>query len=192
MKRFLVLIPIFLIIFIGACSAPGDQLDPRVSTFVVQTQTATMWTPTPITPTVTIEPKEAIIVDALNSVLRGADPLEEVLDARFYVTDIGFDLNGNPPVTTTMRIHVECEWVVEHSCTTERAFVVLMHVFEREGVRKKIIEQIPTTIELISVMAFDHLSPIGTMEIRWQDILAFTNGEITGDQLAVRVTRFNP
>ena len=192
MKRFFVAIPIFLFIFLGACGVPSDQLDPRVSTFVVQTQTATMWTPTPITPTPTSVPKEAAIVEALNGVLRGADPLEEVLDAKFYITDIGFDANGYPSLTTTIRVHVECEWILERSCTTERAFVVLMHAFEREGVRKKIIEQIPATIEFVQVMAFDHLSHIGTMEIRWQDVLAFANGDITGDQLAVRVTRFNP
>jgi hypothetical protein len=67
-----------------------------------------------------------------------------------------------------------------------------MHALEREGVRKKIIEQIPITIEFVQVTALDHMSQIGIIEIRWQDVLAFTNGEITGDQLAARVNRFNP
>jgi hypothetical protein len=191
-KRFFAVIPIILFILLGACGAAGNVVSPDVGTFVAQTQTATMWTPTPTVPSPTSVPKEAVIVDALNGVLRGGDPLEEAIDAKFYITDIGFDTSGNPPIIITMRVHVECEWVLKPTCTTERAFVVLMHALEREGVRKKIIEQIPITIEFVQVTALDHMSQIGIIEIRWQDVLAFTNGEITGDQLAARVNRFNP
>ena len=191
-KRFLVIMPIFLFIFLGACGVPDNQIDPRAITLVVQTLTATMWTPTPVTPSPTSVPKEIVIVDTLNGALRGADPLGEAIDAKFYVIDVGFDASGNPPLISTMRVLVECEWILKPSCTAERAFVVLMHAFERDGVRKKILEQIPATIEFVQVMAFDHLSHIGTIAVRWQDILAFANKDITGDQLAARVNRFNP
>jgi len=192
MKPFFVIIIILLFVSIGACAVPNDQLDPSAVTFVVQTQTAAMWTPTPITPSPTIVPKQAVIVDALNGAIRGADPLMEALDAKFYVTDIGFDMSGNPSATTTLRINVECEWVLERSCTVERAFVVLMHAFQREDVRNKVKEQVPKTIEAVQVIAFDHMNQIGTMTSQWKDIMAFANGNITGDQLAYRVVRSNP
>lgn len=192
MKRFLVVIPICLFFILGACGAPTNQWDPSVGTFVAQTQTATMWTATPVTPSPTPIPNEAVIVTELNGVLRGADPLGEALDAKFYVTDIGFDTNGNPPITNTIRIHVECEWVLKPSCTAERAFVVLLHAFEKDGVRKKIVEQIPSTIEIMRVRVFDHMVQIGMLEIPWQVLLEFANGDITGDQLAARVKRLNP
>jgi len=192
MKPFFVAIIIFLFVSIRACGVPDGQLDPSAVTFVVQTQTAAMWTPTPITPSPTNVPKQAVIVDALNGAIRGADPLMEALDAKFYVTDIGFDMNGNPPATTTLRFNMECEWVLERSCTVERAFVVLMHAFEREGVRNKVKEQIPVTIEIVRITAFDHMSPIGTILVQWTDVMAFANGNITGDQLASRVARTNP
>lgn len=189
MKQFLAVIPIFLFIFLGACGVPGNQLSPDLGTFVAQTQTATMWTPTPITPSPTSVPKEAVIVDALNGAMRGADPLGEAIDAKFQITDVGFDASGNPPVIITMRVHVECEWILTPSCTAERAFVILMHTFQREGVRKKLVEQIPATLEFLQVIAFDHMSQIGSLTIRWQDAVAFINGDITGDQLAARVYR---
>ena len=192
MKRLLAIIPVFLLIFINACDVNESPVTSGVGTAVALTQTATMWTPTPITPSPTPSPNQAIIVDALNGALRGADPLGEAIDAKFHVADVGFDANGNPPILITLRIHIECEWIIRSSCTTERAFVVLMHALEREGVRKKVIEQIPTTIEFMQVEAFDHMTRIGSLAIRWQDLLAFTKNEITGDQLAVRVIRFNP
>ena len=192
MKRLLAVIPVFLLIFINACDANESPVTSDIGTAVALTQTATMWTPTPITPSPTPSPNQAIIVDALNGALRGADPLGEAIDAKFHVADVGFDANGNPPILITLRIHIECEWIIRSSCTTERAFVVLIHALEREGVRKKVTEQIPTTIEFIQVDAFDHMTRIGSLAIRWQDLLAFTKNEITGDQLAVRVIRFIP
>lgn len=192
MKRFLAIIPIILFILLAACGVSDDQVVPSVGTSVAETQTAVMWTATPITPSPTPVPHEAVIVDTFNSVMRGADPLQEAIDAKFFITDIGFDAGGNPLVLITMRIDVECEWVLKPSCTTERAFVVLMHAFEKENVRKKIIEQVPVTIEYVQVIALDHMSQIGLIEVRWQDVLAFITGGITGDQLAARVVRNIP
>jgi hypothetical protein len=131
----------------------------------------------------------AVIVNTLNAALRGADPLSETIDAKFTVTDVGFNNLGQPPVPFAIHIHVECEWVSRPSCTLERAFVELVHVFEREGVRKKVMEQIPDTVRILQVKAFDHLKLIGVAEVAWDDLLAFANNEITGEQLATRLTR---
>ena len=192
MKRLIVIIPVSLSILINACGVNEPSVPPDMGTAVAFTQTATMWTPTPITPSPTSPPNQAIIVDALNGALRGADPLGEAIDAKFHVADVVFDANGNPPILITLRVHVECEWIIRSSCTTERAFVVFIHALEKDGVRKKVVEQIPTTIEFVQIDAFDHMARIGSLAIRWQDVLAYTKGEITGDQLAARVIRFNP
>lgn len=192
MKRLLAIIPLLLFLFINACGVDNSAVLPEVGTNVALTQTATMWTPTPITPSPTPSPNQAVIVDALNSALRGADPLGEAIDAKFHVADVGFSTNGNPPILFTLRVHVECEWIIKSSCTTERAFVVLIHALENKEVRKKVIEQIPTTIEFAQIDAFDHMVQIGSLAIRWEDVLSYTRGEINGDQLAVRVIRFNP
>ena len=192
MKRFLVIVPIFLFIFLNACGVSSNPVPPDVGTFVAQTQTATMWTATPVLPSPTSIPKEAVIVDALNSVLRGVDPLDEAIDAKFFISDLSFDTGGNPPVIVKMRVHIECEWILQPACTPERGFVIFMHVFEMKEVRKKIVDQIPTTVESVQIMSYDHMVQIGSLSIGWQDMMAFVDGEITGDQLAARVNRSNP
>lgn len=192
MKRLLAIIPVSLFFLINACDVNPPTVSPDTWTLVALTQTATMWTPTPITPSPTSQPNQVIIVDALNSALRGADPLGEAIDAKFHVADVGFDANGNPPILVTLRVHVECEWIIRSSCTTERAFVVLIHALENKDVRKKVIEQIPTTIEFVQIEAFERMTRIGSLAIRWQDVLSYTKGDINGDQLAVRVIFFNP
>jgi hypothetical protein len=192
MKRWFAALPLFLLFLINACGVEPSVITSEQGTAVALTQTATMWTATPITPSPTNSPNQAVIVEALNSALRGADPLGEAMDAKFHVADVGFDPNGIPPVLITLRIHIECEWIIKSSCTTERAFVALIHAFEREGVRKKVVEQIPTTIEFIQIDAFERMSRIGSLAVSWKDVLAFTKSEITGDQLASRVIRFNP
>lgn len=192
MKQFFAVIPIVLFVFLGACGVPSNEISSGVGTSVAQTQTATMWTPTPVTPSPTIVPNQAVIVDSFNGVMRGPDSLRDAIDAKFFVIDVGFDQTGNPPAIDTIRVSVECEWIFKPTCTAERAFVVFVHAFENEKVRKRIIEQVPSTIQFVRVTAFDHMVQMGIIETRWQDMLAFVNGEITGDQLASRVSRFNP
>jgi hypothetical protein len=200
MKQFLLLTFIMLFIVLGACSALSSQLngqldgqiDPIIITYVAQTQTATAWTPTPVTPTATAVPNQVTIVNVLNDALRGADPLGEALDARFSVTDIGFDMSGNPSVTNKIRISIDCEWVYKSSCSVERTFVVLLHALKKDGIRKKINEQLPETIAILQIVAFDRMQPIGRMEILWRDLLSFAENEITGEQLAARATPIRP
>jgi hypothetical protein len=192
MKRFLLVIPIILFAVLGACGDSTGQLNPLIVTYVAQTQTAAVWTPTPVTPTATAVPDQVTIVKVLNEALRGADPLEEALDARFSVIDLGFEMSGNPPLTNKVRIGIECEWVYKSACTVERTFVVLLHILERDGVRKKVSGQLPGTIKILQIVAFDHMKLIGTIEILWRDVLAFADNKISGEQLAARATPIQP
>ena len=114
MKRFLVIIPIFLFIVLAACEGDGS-VSSSLGTKVAQTQTATMWTPAPVTPTPTHIPNTSVIVNALNDVLRGGDALGETLDAKFYVRDVEFDPSGDTAVKNKIKISVECDWVFKSS-----------------------------------------------------------------------------
>ncbi|MEW6027977.1 MAG: hypothetical protein AB1554_00685 [Chloroflexota bacterium] len=192
MRRLFPIIPVFLFVFLSACADITVTPPSTWWTDAMGTLTATLWTPTPVTPSATPVPNPLVVLDALNSVLRGADPLGEAMDAKLYVTDVGFDANGNPPVIITLRISVECEWVMHPSCTTERAFVQVIHALEKEGVRKKIVEHMPASVEFIQVVAFDHFNQSGTLIVRWQDVLAYIDGKISPEQLAAYVLPFSP
>ncbi|MGC1376540.1 MAG: hypothetical protein WA821_09960 [Anaerolineales bacterium] len=190
MKKFLaVALILAFIIALGACSVPsGSALDPTLIAYVEQTQTATMLPHASPTPSPSAVPKQVVIVNALNTEIRKeADPLEETLDAKFSILDIVFDSNDNSS-TTIMEVHVECEWIKRSSCTEQRAFVVLANAFKRmkPGIRKKIKDEVPVTIKTVLVRAFDHMTLIGMIEIDWEYLWAFANGNITGEQLAAR------
>jgi hypothetical protein len=189
MKRLLVVVPILLLVMLGACSGPGSGLDPHTGTLVAQTQTASVWTPTPL---VTAVPNQVLILDTLNSGMRGVDGLDEAIDAKFNVADIAFESYRNSSVTNLLRVQVECEWISKPSCTAERAFVVFVHAFAGKKIRPKIIKEIPVTITIIQIKALDHLAPIGTVEIDLADLSAYLDGHITCDQLVARMRRTNP
>lgn len=186
MRRFLLVMPVFLFVLLSACSG----VDAKMVQLVSQTLTATMWTPIPVTSTPSAVPKEAMMLNTLNEEFRKvSDPLERTFDAVFSVVDIGFDQSGNPLSTKTLRIHIQCDWILKSSCTEQRAFVVFARVFKgmKPKPRKKITEQVPETVSIVQIKAFSHGSQLGIVEIGWRDLLLFANDDITGEQLAARV-----
>ena len=188
LKRFLPFVPVFLLI---ACFPPTTEgVDPVYSTAVVQTITATIWTPTPVTPSATPEPHTGKVVELLNNVILGSDPLAETIEARFTILDAQIILDGPASQAGTLRIHVDCEWIFTDSCTPEKSFVVLMHaITANDKILGKIREHIPTTINTLQMVAFDHMTQTGMIIISWNDILDYAGGKISGNQLGSRITR---
>src|SRR5689334_4760213 len=145
LKRLAPFLPLFLVI---AC-AP-DISDPNVQSAVIGSLTATVWTPVPPSLTPTPEPNTSKVVEILNNIIVGTDPLLETIDAKFSVIDAQIFLNGATQEATTIRISVDCEWVYSDSCTAEATFVKLIKAF---SVNEKVIEhigaQIPPTIHTV-------------------------------------------
>jgi len=184
-KRLLPFLP--MVVFI-AC-AP-DISSPDIQNAVIQSLTATVWTPTPLTPTATPEPNTGRIVDILNNAMLGADPLGETIDAKFSVIDAQIILDDVTKQATTLRVHVECEWVFNNSCTPEQTFVVLMRALTiNEKVLEKISSQIPQTVHMLQMVAFDRMVQTGMVVSSWDDVMDYAIGRISGNQLGSRITR---
>jgi hypothetical protein len=184
-KRLLPFLP--MVVFI-AC-AP-DISSPDIQNAVIQSLTATIWTPTPLTPTATPEPNTGRIVDILNNAMQGADPLGETIDAKFSVIDAQIVLDDVTQQATTLRVHVECEWVFSNSCTPEQTFVVLMRALTiNEKVLEKISPQIPPTVHTLQMVAFDRMVQTGLVVSSWEDVMDYAIGRISGNQLGSRITR---
>ena len=184
-KRLLPFLP--MVVFI-AC-AP-DISSPDIQNAVIQSLTATIWTPTPLTPTATPEPNTGRIVDILNNAMLGADPLGETIDAKFSVIDAQIILDDVTKQATTLRVHVECEWVFNNSCTPEQTFVVLMRALTiNEKVLEKISPQIPQTVHMLQMVAFDRMVQTGMVVSSWNDVMDYAIGRISGNQLGSRITR---
>ena len=182
LRRLLPFIPLILLV---ACLP--DASDPELQHAVIQTLTATVLTPTP---SATPEPNTPGIVDILNNAMRGADPLEETIDARFSVIDAHVILDRVTHQATTLRIHADCEWIFTDGCTPEQTFVVLMRALRvNDKVIKKIGDDIPSTISTLQVVTFDRMAQRGMLGVSWSDIVEYAVGRINGNQLGSRVVR---
>jgi hypothetical protein len=182
---------ILLLVLFFALGIVSNILSSGTSFF--QTESVDVITYTPVKPLATFVSDRAGFVTILNSALRSsADPLGEVLDARFTILDVGFGMS-EASTRNIMQIRVECNAIFTPStCSPERAFVVLTHVLENENIRKMMIQQMPSRIDVLQVRASDRFNEIGTIEISWADFLAFANGTLTAEQLAGRIERYVP
>lgn len=184
-KRIFPLIPLIILI---ACSP--DISDPSVQAAVINSLTATVWTPTPVTPSATPEPNTAKIVDVLNNVIVGTDPLMDTIVAKYSVIDAQIMINASTQQAEILQLHVDCEWVYSNGCTPEITFVVLMNAFSaNEKIMGKIQDQIPPTIQTLEMIAFDKMVQTSIIHIAWRDVWDFTEGKINGNQLGSRITR---
>lgn len=187
-KRVAICILILPSILLVAC-AP-DLSDPNIQAAVIHSLTATVWTPTPITPSATPQPDTTKIVEILNEAMIGSDPLTETVVAKRSVIDAQVIMDATTQQATILRIHVDCEWIFSDSCTPESTFVVLMNTFSNnDKVMERVINQIPTTITTLEMFAFDQMIPTSILTVAWSDVLAFIFGEINGNQLGSRILR---
>lgn len=185
-KRVLPAIPLIVLI---AC-AP-DIADPSVQAAVIHSLTATVWTPTPITPSPTPEPNTAKVVDILNGVMIGADPLMETVAARYSVIDSQVIVDGTTHQAVALQVFVDCQWVYTDGCTPENTFVVLVRAFSMNNkTMGKIQAEIPSTIQTLEVLTFEQMVKTSVIHIAWKDIYDFTEGRINGNQLGSRMIRF--
>jgi hypothetical protein len=184
-KRILSFLPLILIV---AC-AP-DISDPNIQAAVIQSLTATLWTPVPPSLTPTPEPNTSRIVEILNGSMVGSDPLPETVDAKFSVIDAQVLLNEATQEAGTIRISVDCEWIFSDSCTPEATFVKLIQAFTiNDKVIERIAKQMPPTVHTLEMLAFDHMEASGLITINWSDLVDYSCGRINGNQLGSRIIR---
>ena len=189
LKRTLPFFPILIILVVSSCIAvPQGEISPDMATFIIQSMTATMWTPTA---SPTPSPNVVTIIDTLNGAIINSDPLRETIETRFSVLDVRFPMEPTSRQILTMQIDLECEWIFTDSCTPEESFVNLMHGFAADDkkVIKKIAAQVPATVDSVEITTFNHRVPDGTIVVNWQDVFDFATGKITGNQLGARILR---
>lgn len=184
-KRALSFLPVLVFI---AC-AP-DISDPNIQAAVINSLTATAWTPTPVTPSPTAEPNTARIVEILNEVIVGSDPLSETIVAKYQIIDSQIIMDNTTQLASVLRIHMNCDWVYSDGCTPESTFVILMYAFsENDKIIERIQNQIPASIQTLELVAFERMTQTSNIVIAWKDVWDFALGTINGNQLGSRMMR---
>lgn len=174
MKRFLLVIPVILFVFLIACNNnPG--VPPEWSTAVVQTLTATVVTPT-ISPTPMYVREKAIISRDLNAaievaeVLSGFERLEHSIGASYQVSKVDFSPDNN--IAAVLRISVTCQCASDNNCcTVEQAFLTTMAAMY--SYQSEIIETVPTTVSKLNVMCLYHDRSCGSINVSWYAVKNF-------------------
>jgi len=180
MRRYLIVVPVVLFVFLSACGNEG-LTEPQL----IQTLTARAWTPTiTLTPPVR---NGLNIVNLLNSplpedgTLKKMYELEETIGARYQVVDAIFTENN-----TVFRVNVFCQCATKaRCCSPERIFVILMR--KMDFYRDRILVEVPGTVREINVHCMDHGSQLGVMAASWPDVREFLYGNLNGYQFGSRV-----
>lgn len=182
MKRFLPIVPIIFLLLINSCGVyVPEEIPAPLWTSMVQTQTATVWTPT-YTPT--HDADESKIIGWLNETLLMADPLERTLDAKYQVVEIFFPTVPDSSLTV-FRVDIRCICTFNpNCCTPERMFVITIGAMKNKA--EKVIEDVPGSVHEVKVVCFDHSTQIGVMAASWMDVKDYLRNNINGSQLGAR------
>ncbi len=200
LKRILPFLPVLMLVYFAACTpepgipvTSGDSptvtafIKPSVQTAVIQTVTAAALTAAAPTPTPALDPQK--LINTLNSAMVGIDPLGETIEAKFEVIDAEYLTDGQSKEIQTLRIHVECEWIFRDNCTPEESFVNLMHAFAADKMIEKVSPMMPSTLKDIQVVTFNHMQQNGIIMVKWQDVVDYGTGKISGQQLGSHIIR---
>ncbi|MFT3890438.1 MAG: hypothetical protein QM730_02290 [Anaerolineales bacterium] len=187
MKRFLVVIPIFLLLVLNSCGELPGTVSPQDGTAVGQTQTASVWTPTF---TASPDPPENRIVEWLNAELskvdQPEDELEKTLDAHYLVTGVSFP-NAPGSSAQIFRVDLRCECSSSSNCCVpERMFVVLMKAMKGND---KIAKNVPSNVGAIKVLCYDHIVQNFVIGADWTSVKGYIEGNVSGYELGAQVYR---
>lgn len=186
MKRLLFIIPFVLLFLLNACGndPPKTGLSATELAAAIDTLTAMAWT---ITPTPTVNPNIATMVNWLNGDLLITNSLGSTIDADYSVNKMAF-LNIPNSSNLTLQIDVGCTCMNDTKCCTpERTFVVIIDSMRSHFANSGLI---PQAVSQILIVSFDQKtqSQLGAVLAPWRDVQGYLLQQVSGNQLGVEVT----
>jgi hypothetical protein len=181
MKRYLLIIPILLLVLLNAC---GSGTEPNSAT-----QTAILWTATP-SPTPMYAPNAFAILQILNveieriELLDDISWLEHMIGADYQVPNVLFQFDNG--IATVYQVNTHCECTDgDPCCSPERTFVVTMMVMKAR--QADIVPLVPGTVMSMEVWCYADDNRQAIMSAPWYDTKNFLEGRLTGAQFASQV-----
>jgi hypothetical protein len=189
MKRYLIIIPILLFIFLDACNN-NSEISPAMSTAVVQTITAAIVTPTVTYTPMYITALSQISLD-LNTAIESAevsskfDQLEHTIGSTYQVTDVNLVPNDTTP--SSLELVVDCTCALNtNCCTPNRAFAITMAAMY--AYQSDIEYQVPGTVNKLVVICLHDNSSVGSFSVSWYAVMNFLSDPANGYQLKSELT----
>jgi hypothetical protein len=121
------------------------------------------------------------------------DQLEDTIGSDFTVMDVNFPPLSNNNPALAFQVLTRCECARNNPCCTPEHMFVLT-VRELYIAMQKYGEptftymgRVPTPIEELQVVCYDHVNPIGTMVAPWSAVLSFIRGGMSGRDFGMQV-----
>lgn len=156
------------------------------STVEVIAQSATAYSippPATDTPTKLPDPGEVnkTIKDEINN------QLISTFGASISVVDVKFGPIGAQDLTY-LYIEMECVGYNNAVCPTTQVIIAVVDACKAK--KKKIIENVPKTTQVLTITIFDPVTRPTVVEANWSDVLAYLNDEVTAEIFSRLVRSF--
>ena len=196
LKKFLAASTILLVFVFGsACTdrglIPVTGIDPKaqplLNTLTViagtveaigQTATAYSFTPTPSNtpPPPTKVPDPNVLRNLLSDTINGK--LIAILGARITVVNVSYG-PGGALIFTELYIEMSCESQNNSVCPSPQVVTAVIDSCKEK--KKKVMENVPSTTELLVITIYDPGHSVQVVEADWSDVLAYINGDIPAE-----------
>lgn len=183
MKRFLITIPVFLLLFFSNSCIGSSSL--------MVAQVAPSWTPTIM---FTAIPAVTEMIDITNFDLEDSNSLAWAMDAQYHLIDVIF-LNSPNQFGQTAQLNVNCICMNSTDCCTPYStFVAIVESLKRSYLKSKIQLQPFVGVTEFKVVCLNHRdhSEIGFISVPWQDVQGYFSNSLRADQLAGHAQYFQP
>lgn len=132
------------------------------------------------TPTATKAPTNTPDAQEVNKTIANSlkDQLISTFGAQITVENVKFGPIGAQEFTN-LYIEVNCAGDHSTACPTSHVIIAIMEACKEK--KKKLEENVPSTLQVLTITIFDPVNRPRVVEIDWSDVLAYINGDVSGD-----------
>jgi hypothetical protein len=132
------------------------------------------------TPTFTLTPTNTPNAPEVNKTISNSinEQLISTFGAKITVGDVKFG-PINAQEYTNLYIEINCTGNNNTACPT--TYVIIAVVDACKDKKKKVLENIPSKTQLLTITIFDPITLPKVVEVNWSDVLAYINGDVPGE-----------
>jgi hypothetical protein len=197
-KAFALSIVLLFFVFLAACidntipvqPTVNPSAQPLLDTMAVIAKTvegiAGSATAYSFTPTLTFTPTVTPNAPEVNKAITNSinEQLISTFGAKITVEAVKFGPLGAQELTN-IYIEINCAGDNNSVCPMTHVIIAVMDACKER--KKKILENIPSKTEALTITIFDPTTIPRVVEINWSDVLAYINGDISGEDFVKQI-----
>ena len=139
-----------------------------------------------LSPTPTHTPTNTPDISEVNKAIANSikNQLISTFGASITVQDVKFGPIGGQEYTN-LYIEISCAGDSNAVCPVTNVIIAVMDAIKEK--QKKVLENVPRSTKILTITIFDPTTHPKVVEINWPDVLAYVNGDLSGDAFRQRV-----